>query len=141
MPIRSGHFPRFSHQLTSGKDFAQLRAGRQSHPNAVHRISEVLKQEDGEQTRRMAMTILANAFVFHENLAGGASPELAEVRSLAQLRSSPHGLTKSEVLMEWKKILRVNYLPIFEIARRILETIPTGGSKVIVSGLAEPPRS
>jgi hypothetical protein len=50
-------------------------------PGAIHKISEHLKQEDGEQTRRMAATILANAFVFQETLAGG-SGELASVKTL-----------------------------------------------------------
>jgi hypothetical protein len=39
---------------------------------ALDKISKELYQEDGEQTRRMAATILANAFVFHESLAGQA---------------------------------------------------------------------
>lgn len=39
------------------------------HPGAIHHISQELCQEDGDQTRRMAATILANAFMFHEILA------------------------------------------------------------------------
>src|SRR5208282_6541994 len=42
-----------------------------TNPGAIHKISQELRQEDGEQTRRMATTILANAFVFQENVAGG----------------------------------------------------------------------
>lgn len=41
--------------------------------------------EDGSQTRRMAAAILANAFMFHEILAGGQD-ELADINSLEQLR-------------------------------------------------------
>jgi len=52
-----------------------------SHPGGVHKISEELRQADGEQTRRMAATILANAFVFMESLAGGPG-DLAKVRSI-----------------------------------------------------------
>jgi len=40
-----------------------------AHTGAIHKISEQLCQEDSDQTRRMAATILANAFVFQENLA------------------------------------------------------------------------
>ena len=58
-----------------------------THPGAVHKISEDLKQEDGEQTRRMAATILANAFVFMESLAGGPD-DLAPIRSLEAIKSS-----------------------------------------------------
>ena len=62
-----------------------------SHPGRIHNISEELRQEDGEQTRRMAATILANAFVFMESLAGGPG-RLAKVRSINELRNNG-GLT------------------------------------------------
>lgn len=104
-------------------------------PGAAAKIAEELKQEDGEQTRRMAATILANAFVFMESLAGGPG-ELANVRSLDELRGSAGGLTKGTVLAEWAKILAINYWPIFDIARRILEHVPAPRSKAIIDRLA-----
>ena len=107
----------------------------EGHPGAVHKIGEELRQEDSDQTRGMAATILANAFVFQEYLAGGPD-ELASVNSLEQLRGSNSGLTKSAVLAEWRKILAVNYWPIFDIARRILEVIPTAESQLLIKGLA-----
>jgi len=107
-----------------------------SHPGAVHKISEELHQEDGEQTRRMATTILANAFVFQESLAGGPG-KLQDVKSLDELRSSSGGLNKSAILTEWRKILKVNYWPIFDIARRILEVIPAVDSKALIKRMAE----
>ena len=107
----------------------------EGHPGAIHRIGEELRQEDSDQTRGMTATILANAFVFQEYLAGGPD-ELASVNSLEQLRGSNSGLTKSAVLAEWRKILEVNYWPIFDIARRILEVIPTVESQLLIEGLA-----
>ena len=107
----------------------------EAYPKAIRKIGEELRQEDSDQTRRMAATILANAFVFQENLAGGPD-ELATVNSLEQLRGSNSGLTKSAVLAEWRKILEVNYWPIFDIARRILEVIPTAESRLLIEGLA-----
>ena len=106
-----------------------------SNPGAVHKISEKLRQEDGEQTLRMATTIMANAFVFHDTLAGGPG-ELDAVRSLDELRGV-HGLRKSTVLAEWRKILKVNYWPIFDIARRILEVIPASYSNPLLERLAD----
>jgi uncharacterized protein YerC len=47
----------------------------------------------------MAATILANAFMFHENLAGGPD-ELDDVCSFEELRSSDGRLSKSNVLTE-----------------------------------------
>lgn len=107
-----------------------------SNPGAIHTISRALYQEDGEQTRRMAGAILANALMFHEILAGGEG-ELAAVQSLEQLRGSGRGIDKSEVLSEWRTILKVNYWPIFDVARRILEVVPTSESQSLIEGLAD----
>src|SRR5947208_304538 len=83
-----------------------------AHPAAVHKISEALHQEDGSQTRRMAMTILANAFVFHDNLVGGPDG-LSTVRSLEELLGADRSLSKADILSEWRIILEINYWPIF----------------------------
>lgn len=107
-----------------------------THPGAIGKISQLLRQEDGVQTRRMAATILANAFMFHENLAGGPG-ELVNVNSFAELQGSGSGLDKSAILAEWQKILKVNYWPIFDIARRILVVIPTAESKLLIEGLVD----
>ena len=124
-------------QLVAGVSEAAglLKEMLEGHPGAIHKIGEELRQEDSDQTRRMAATILANAFVFQEYLAGGPD-ELASVNSLEQLRGSNSGLTKSAVLAEWRKILAVNYWPIFDIARRILEVIPAAESQLLIEGLA-----
>ncbi|MBL8156932.1 MAG: hypothetical protein JNM70_22350, partial [Anaerolineae bacterium] len=113
----------------------KLEAMAVSHPGAIHTISEHLRQEDGVQTRRMAATILANALMFHESLAGGPG-ELANVQSFEQLRGKSGSLNKTDVLAEWRRILSVNYWPIFDIARRILETIPTAESSALIEELA-----
>ena len=106
-----------------------------SHPGAIQRIADELHQQDSIQTRRMATAILANAFMFHENLAGGPGA-LSEVRRLDELRNPHFGFSKPDVLDEWEKILDVNYWPIFDIARRILAIIPTLGSAELIGQLA-----
>jgi hypothetical protein len=99
---------------------------------AIEKIAKELYQEDGEQTRRMAATILANAFVFHESLAG----RLKGVNSIDELRGKKK-FNKSAVIAEWEKILLVNYWPIFDIARRILAIVPVAESKALIERLAE----
>lgn len=99
---------------------------------AIEQIGKELFQEDGEQTRRMAATILANAFVFHENLAG----KIPNISSVDELRGKKK-FNKASVLREWEKILAVNYWPIFHIAQRILEHVPVGESKQLIDRLAE----
>jgi hypothetical protein len=99
---------------------------------AVEKMAKELYQEDSEQTRRMAATILANAFVFHGSLAG----RLKGVNSIDELRGKKK-FNKASVIAEWEKILLVNYWPIFDIARRILEVVPVAESKALIEGLAE----
>lgn len=107
----------------------------QSHPGAIHQISEQLKQEDGPQTRRMAAAILANAFVFHGSLAGGPG-DLADVKTIADLRNAGGAIAKTAILQEWWKLLVINYWPIFDIARRILVLIPTAHSRELIERMA-----
>ena len=105
-----------------------------SHPGAIRKICEELRQQDVEQTRRMAITILANALVFHESLSRG-DKDLCNVRTLAEHRSAKSGVSQNEVLKDWGIILSVNYWPIFDIARRILEVIPTDTAKPLLESL------
>jgi hypothetical protein len=105
-----------------------------NHPGAMNKICEELHQQDSEQTRRMAATILANALVFHESLARGEG-DLYEVRTLDELRSELGGVNKGDTLEDWKTILKVNYWPIFDIARRILQVIPADTSRPLLERL------
>jgi len=113
---------------------AILQELKPTHPGALSKIAEALKQDSGEQTLRMAATMLANALVFQETLANGPG-ELAKVRSLSEIKSDTGGFARAEILAEWAKILAVNYWPIFDIARRILEVIPTNTSATLLSRL------
>jgi len=101
---------------------------------AMESIATELRQESGEQTWRMASAILANAFVFHESLAGGPG-KLRKISSLQQLKSK-NNLTKSGILDEWRSILEVNYWSIFDIAKRILERTPSTISKPLIEAMA-----
>jgi hypothetical protein len=93
-----------------------------SRPGVIKKISECLKQEANLQTYRMAATILINAFVFQENLAGRPDG-LEDVLSLEETITSGT-MTKTGVIAEWTKILKINYWPIFGIARSLLQAIP-----------------
>ena len=61
-------------QLVTGVSEAAglLKEMLEGHSGAIYKIGAELRQADSDQTRRMAATILANAFVFQEYLAGGA---------------------------------------------------------------------
>ena len=120
--------------VTAAADFVTRNVAKR-YPNVVIAIANELQQQDSVQTRRMAMTILINAFMFHAHLANGPG-ELANVRNFTQLESDINGLHVANVAREWRKILRVNYWPIFDIAHRIFAYIPEYMVGDFVSGLA-----
>ena len=87
-------------------------------PAVEARIADTLCQDAGEQTARMAMAILANALTFQTMLAG-----VHGIRTLDALRRRGM-LPKAPVLREWERILKINYWPIFHVAREVLIPIP-----------------
>lgn len=72
------------------------------------------------QTLRMAALIITDAFVFQSSLAGKA--EMESVRSLRQLLPT---IDYADVITDWNTILKVNYRPIFEDARNLVEALAT----------------
>ena len=85
-------------------------------------LADLLGMPDAPQTRRMAVSIIANAMIFQERLAGA----YADIKSLSQTSRPDVRRPKSETLAAWESILKINYWPVFEIARQILEWIPYG---------------
>lgn len=102
---------------------AQFEVAKGSHKSFASQISECLRQESSDQTYRMAATIVINALVFQETIAGGEGA-LADVKSPYSMSESSNGPSKLEVMDEWRKILKINYWPIFGIARKIVSVIP-----------------
>ena len=102
----------------------QLEAAIQERPSIGAEIETVLFQKAGEQTSRMAMLIVTNAFVFQSVLAG--KPEMERVMSLKRMLSdNAKRLQYEQVIAGWNIILKVNYRPIFHVAKRIIEAIAT----------------
>ena len=102
----------------------QLEAAIQERPSIGTEIETILFQKSGEQTSRMAMLIVTNAFVFQSVLAG--KPEMEKVMSLKRMLSdNAKRLRYAQVIAGWNIILKVNYRPIFHVAKRIIEAIAT----------------
>ena len=82
------------------------------------RIAAALRQDYDEskldQMLGIAATVLVNAMVFQEGLAGNRG-----VRSLAQMQGA-RDLSQAGVLAEWDRILQINYWSIFRLARELL---------------------
>ena len=113
----------------------RLRKGLRARPGVLDGVAELLHQDPGVQTERMAMAIVANACSFHAAIAGtgGERP----IRTLDALRTATGALPRSRVLAEWRAILAINYWPIFAIARDILERIPSDVAGPVLGTVAE----
>lgn len=102
----------------------QLETAIAERPSIGQEIEEILFQKSGEQTSRMAMLIISNAFVFQSALAGKS--EMKDVLSLKRMLSDKaRRLRYDKVLAGWNVILNVNYRPIFYVAKRLIEAIAT----------------
>ena len=98
-----------------------LAAAVETRPHIAEIIEKILYQEAGEQTYRMAMLIITNAFVFQSALAG--TPEMETVPSLGQLQTVEEQLNVNEVLNAWEVVRQVNYRPIFDVAYRLTKKV------------------
>ena len=98
-----------------------LAAAVETRPQTAEILEKILYQEAGEQTYRMAMLIITNAFVFQSALAGTSG--LDAVPSLVQLKTVNAQLNSNEVLNAWDVIRRVNYRPIFDVAYRLTKEV------------------
>ena len=102
------------------------------------KIAEYLHQKDCDQTSRMAMAIVENAFAFHRAISGSQSADGDfTVETIDELRNAEWQLPKGSVLKHWHGILnRINYWPIFKIASDILRPIPNGTARDVIDILA-----
>ena len=102
-------------------------------PNVTPVIARLLGMSDVPQTRRMACAIIANAMVFHQRIARihqGVKP--------LRLVCGPNVANpQSEALAAWEDILKINYWPIFAIAKDILEQLPGDAATGILRELLE----
>ncbi len=95
-------------------------------------IARLLGMDNVPQTRRMAGAILANALVFQERLSGIHST----VKPVSQVCGPGVTNPKDDTLEAWTAILEINYWPIFDIARRILDAVPNPEVGGILRNLA-----
>ena len=102
-------------------------------PNVTPVIARLLGMSDVPQTRRMACAIIANAMVFHQRIAGIHQG----VKHLRLVCGPSVANPQGETLTAWEDILKINYWPIFAIAKDILEQLPGGTASDILRELLE----
>jgi len=113
-----------------GRAAAILDEESELRPAMAENIAGILEMLDVPQTRRMACAILANAMVFHERIAG-----IHQVMDLPPLGRVRKSTLQEGIIAAWRRILEVNYFPIFDIAARVLEEMPSGPAARILTGL------
>ena len=103
----------------------------QTHSGITEAIANLLGMANVRQTRRMASAIIANALVFHDQIAGMH----ARIKSLALACGDSVDNPQGEVLAAWTAILNINYWPIFSIAKDILEHLDSADAARILRRL------
>ena len=103
----------------------------ETRPGITAEIAELLGMANLPQTRRMACAIIANALVFHDQIAGMH----ARIKSLALACGDKVDNPQGEVLAAWDAILRINYWPIFAIAKDILQHLDSAAAARILRRL------
>ena len=103
----------------------------QTRPGITEAIANLLGMANVLQTRRMACAIIANALVFHDQIAGMH----ARIKSLAHACGDSVDNPQGEVLAAWIVILNINYWPIFAIAKDILEHLDSADAARILRRL------
>ncbi len=102
-------------------------------PGITGAIANLLGMANVRQTRRMACAIIANALVFHDQIAGMH----ARIKSLALACGDTVDNPQGEVLAAWTAILNINYWPIFAIAKDILEHLDSADAARILRRLRD----
>ena len=128
-------------------------------------IAKLLGQSDDQagQTRRMAMTVVINALIFHEALAeaefyvsiprstggaarsspparwgemptGGLPPDHRRLRHLRELLP-PGDFDIDALTLEWQAVLEINYWPIFATASEIIHKLPEETAAAVLTPL------
>ena len=103
----------------------------QTRPGITNEIAALLGMANVLQTRRMACAIIANALVFHDQIAGMH----ARIKSLALACGDNVANPQGEVLAAWTAILNINYWPIFAIAKDILQHLDSADAARILRRL------
>ena len=109
-----------------------LRGHLTGRPDMFTRMAGILHQEDGEQTTRMAVAIIANAFVFQGAIAGNHG-----IPSPDEFREEGGQASKLAVVSCWEGILRINYWPIFRLAADLLDAIPGAVARHFLGSMIE----
>ena len=111
---------------------------RQPWPDPYEAVSAKQAKVDAEarvQTAKMCATMLINAIAYQQSLSD-YHEEIDDLHTVRE-RNRASELSKGIVLDEWRRILDINYWPIFHIARELLLELPVGATAEMLPGMLE----
>ena len=91
-------------------------------PAVTAGVARILGMSNVPQTRKMACAIIANAMVFHVRIAGMHHG----IKQLHQVCGPDAANPQREIMNSWADILKINYWPIFHVARCIVGELSPG---------------
>ena len=97
-------------------------------PRIADSIARLLGLSNVVQTRRMACAIVANAMIFHDRVAGLHD----EVKPLHLVCGDDVTNPQAEISSAWREILKINYWPIFAVARDIVNQLHPSDARRIL---------
>ena len=112
-----------------GEKIAQLGAKKREE------VAKFLNQPPSPQTWQMAALMLSNAMVFYDEIA--STRPGASLRSISQLRDGGGVITAEALRAAWRKVLGINYHPIFNVAVKLLDPIDMRITREIIDLLVE----
>ena len=114
-----------------------LNAMEQQAPATLHEIAGLLGMSEVPQTRRMACAIIANAMVFHDRIAILHQ----EIKKLNLLWKADTDNPQGKISDAWLAILKINYWPIFAVARDIVDRLPSHEAAQMLNELRDTAQS
>ena len=94
-------------------EMASTRAG------AARQVARIMEMPESRQSRRIACSVLANALIFQEKLAGVTE----NYHQVSETSGPGVDNPRRTTIDMWKEILEDNYWPIFAIAKDVLEAV------------------
>ena len=93
-------------------------------PNTQAEIRQAKADEEARlQTAKMCATMLINALAYQQSLSNHHD-DIEDLTKVRELKGYGE-LNKDILIKQWNAILRINYWPIFHIARELLLDLPT----------------
>ena len=113
------------------------RLGLTEDPKAKEASQFERRKKKRDQTARISGAIIANALLFQERIAGHPDYQGKGIPFIHEIGGKHAENRKSKALEAWKKILAINYWPIFDAAVQIISILSAPQAGDVLKKLTE----